>query len=167
MHEADPDIEETIKWNSPYFMHGGAVAWMFAAKEWVNFSLHNAALIEDTYKLFEPTDNQAMRTIKLHEGQAIPEKEIIEYVRQIVANNIAGKKVEFEKAPRMPIELSHDIALELKSAGLTDAYWVRTYYQQKGWLRWIDGARQVETREKRIKTMLQELRDGTYMPPKP
>lgn len=100
LHEADPEITEVIKWSAPYFEDHGRVAWMFAATDWVNFSLHNASLIEDKYKLFEPTENQAMRTIKLREGQKIPEKEIAEYVRAIVANNRAGKKVVFKKAPK-------------------------------------------------------------------
>lgn len=166
MHKADPEITELIKWGAPYFEDHGRVAWMFAASEWVNFSLHNAALIKDTYKLFEPTENQAMRTIKLREGQAIPEEEIIEYVKEIVANNRVGKKVVFEKAPKVEIELPHDVAIELKSAHLEDKYWARPYYQQKGYLQWLDQAKHQETREKRIRTMLGELHNGTYMPPK-
>ncbi|MEC7761472.1 MAG: YdeI/OmpD-associated family protein [Pseudomonadota bacterium] len=64
-----------------------------------------------------------------------------------------------------PIEpMPEDVAKRLAEAGLTAAYDARPPYQRNDYLRWINGARRAETRERRIAQMLDELtRGGVYM----
>jgi hypothetical protein len=50
--------------------------------------------------------------------------------------------------------------------GLEDEYWQRPYYQQKGYIQWLDLAKRPETRIKRLNKMIIELEQRTYMPPK-
>lgn len=168
LHEADPDISETLKWGAPYYEHDGRVAWMFCAKEWVNFSLLEGALLDDSHGLFEQTDNKAMRTIKIRRGKDVPAKVIARLIKQAVANNIAGKKVVF-KRPK-PGERVFDVPREyesiLKEGDMWNEYNSRPYYQQKGYVEWIESAKQQATKDKRIKTMLGELKAGQYMPSK-
>jgi len=52
----------------------------------------------------------------------------------------------------------------LRAENLMDAYRSRPPYQQNDYIRWISGAKRPETREKRIRQMLSELRGGhVYM----
>ena len=57
-----------------------------------------------------------------------------------------------------------DVRTELVSHGLMDAYEARPFYQRNDYLGWIDRAKRIETREKRLTQMLDELRQGgVYM----
>ena len=52
----------------------------------------------------------------------------------------------------------------LKKKGLTDAYNGRPPYQRNDYLLWINTAKRDETKQKRLKQMLDELRKGNvYM----
>ena len=60
--------------------------------------------------------------------------------------------------------LPPDIDDRLGAAGLRDAYDRRPPYQRNDYLAWIGRAKRPETREKRIRQMLEELdRGGVYM----
>lgn len=66
---------------------------------------------------------------------------------------------------RRPVEpVPHDVEALLRAEGLLDAYRERPPYQQNDYLRWIADAKRPETRSKRIRQMLSELKDGhVYM----
>lgn len=168
VHAGDPEISETIKWGSPYFEADGGVAWMFCATDWVHFSFRQGVLLDDSHGLFEPTDNKAMRTIKFSQDAEVPKDIISNLVGQAAENNRSGKKVRFA-SPRPGTQV-FDLPKEhedyLAENGLLNEYKARPYYQQKGWIQWIESAKQQDTIEKRKAKMLQELHDGTYMPPK-
>jgi uncharacterized protein YdeI (YjbR/CyaY-like superfamily) len=52
----------------------------------------------------------------------------------------------------------------LTGRGLMEAYDARPAYQRNDYLLWINGAKQQETQEKRLKQMLEELEaGGVYM----
>lgn len=53
-----------------------------------------------------------------------------------------------------------DVAETLDETGLTDAYAARPPYQRNDYIAWIERARRPETREKRIRQMLDELAVG-------
>jgi hypothetical protein len=57
-----------------------------------------------------------------------------------------------------------DVLERLEREGLLDAYRGRPFYQRNDYPAWIGRARRVETREKRIRQMLDELDvGGIYM----
>jgi uncharacterized protein YdeI (YjbR/CyaY-like superfamily) len=57
-----------------------------------------------------------------------------------------------------------DIRERLKSSGTRTAYNERPPYQRNDYLIWIDQAKKPETRERRIRQMIDELRRGdVYM----
>lgn len=49
----------------------------------------------------------------------------------------------------------------LENRGLMDRYRQRSPYQQKDYIGWINRAKRAETRQKRLKQMLDELEKGT------
>ncbi|GGX49066.1 YdeI/OmpD-associated family protein [Saccharospirillum salsuginis] len=66
------------------------------------------------------------------------------------------------KRPRHP--MPDDIRLVLESRALMDDYRARPDYQQNDYIGWITRAKRPETREKRLRQMLDELeRGGVYM----
>ena len=169
IHEADPEIEENIKWGAPAFGHNGQVAWLFCATNWVHLSFPQGVLLDSTHGLWdeaEDTTSKAKRTIKIRQAQLVPTKVITQLVKQAVANNIAGKKFDFNipKPGEREFDLPPKYESILKENNQLGDYLNRPYYQQKGWIGWIEEAVRADTKEKRLKRMLQELQDGTYMP---
>lgn len=171
IRDADPHIEEAIKWGTPAFGHKGPVAWMFCAAEWVHFSFPQGALLDGDHGMWEEgpdTESQAKRTIKFREGDDVPAELIQHLVKQAVANNLEGKRVDFHVTK--PGSKEFDVPAEyerlLKDAGVYELYENRPYYQQKGWVQWIESAKRDETKLKRSDEMVRELHDGTYMPSK-
>ena len=66
------------------------------------------------------------------------------------------------RRPRHP--MPDDVRHALDGAGLAQAYADRPEYQRNDYLGWIGGAKRPETREKRLKQMLHELKKGgVYM----
>lgn len=66
------------------------------------------------------------------------------------------------KRPRYPIP--DDIREELNQHGLWEAYQARPPYQRNDYIGWITRAKRVETRQKRLVQMLDELQRGdAYM----
>ena len=58
--QADPKIEEAIKWKSPTFMYKGNIASFFMnAKKFVSLMFHKGALIEDKHGLLEGDGKEA------------------------------------------------------------------------------------------------------------
>ena len=66
------------------------------------------------------------------------------------------------KRPRYP--MPDDIREELNQHGLLEVYQARPPYQRNDYIGWITRAKRVETREKRLAQMLDELQRGdAYM----
>jgi hypothetical protein len=171
IHKADPNMKEVIKWGAPTFENHGIVAWMFCARDWVHFSFTQGALLDPTHGLFEEgkdSASKAKRTIKFTEGQHIPVDIIIALVKEAVVNNIGGKKVDFHiaKAGTQVFDIPGEYEDYLKEHKLLDEYKSRAFYQQRGWIEWIESAKHEDTRQKRAQMMLRELETGQYMPAK-
>jgi hypothetical protein len=166
IHKIDPKIDEKLKWGSPAFDHSGPVIWMFCASRWVHISFPHGAILDHSHKLFEQTDNRGQRTIKIKEKSDFPHKELSNLIAEAVDNNVKGKKVSFNipKPGSKKFDLPKIHADLLKKEGLYDIFLKRPFYQQSGWIRWIDSAKQEVTKQKRANQMLDELRTGnTYM----
>ena len=171
IHQADSNITEEIKWGAPAFACHGPVAWMFGAKQWVHFSFPQGALLDTPRQGWEEgadTTSKAKRTLKFRQVDDINQTELLSLISQAIGNNKQGKKVDFgaakpgEKSFKPPAEYQE----LLSQHGQLELYKTRPYYQQKGWIQWIESAKTEATRQKRIAMMLSELRHGQYMPPK-
>ena len=66
---------------------------------------------------------------------------------------------------RRPVQpMPDDVRDALERSGLTELYLERPFYQRNDWLAWIGRAKRPETRQKRLRQMLEELEQGgVYM----
>jgi len=92
VHEADPDVEETIKRTvQPYFVLDGNICAFLAAKDHVNVFLYDGAIVPDPEGIITAGhDNQTARAIGLHRDDKVNERAVLAMFRQIIANNRAG-----------------------------------------------------------------------------
>jgi len=91
LHEADPDIEETIKRTvQPYFVLDGNVAAFLAAKDHVTVFVYDP-LVDDPDRIVTAGHGNATgRQISLRQGDAVPRAALVIMLRQIIAHNRAG-----------------------------------------------------------------------------
>ena len=91
-HEADPELEETVKRTvQPYFVLRGNVCALLATKDHVNLFLYDGGLAPDPYGIITSGHgNSTGRTIAFYEGDPIPDGPLLELVRNVIADNRAG-----------------------------------------------------------------------------
>jgi hypothetical protein len=92
VHEADPEIQETIKRSvQPYFVLQGNVIALLAAKDHVNVFTYDGGIVPDPDGIVTGGQgNETGRIIAFREGEPINDSALLAYLRQIIANNRAG-----------------------------------------------------------------------------
>ena len=92
VHAADAQVQGTIERRvQPYFVLEGNICALSAAKDHVNVFLHDGGIVPDPEGIITGGhDNQAARTVAIHENEPINEAALVAIFRQIVANNRAG-----------------------------------------------------------------------------
>ena len=100
LHEADPEIEETIKRTvQPYFVLQGNVAAFLKTKDHVNVFLYDGGLAPDPEGVITAGHgNETGRTISIYEGDPINDRALVAIFRSIIANNRAGGWRTLKKA---------------------------------------------------------------------
>jgi hypothetical protein len=92
VHEADPEIVETIKRTSqPYFVLEGNVCALLAARDHVNVFLYDGGIVPDPEHIITGGhENLTARTVALREVSEINAPALLAMLRQIIADNRAG-----------------------------------------------------------------------------
>jgi hypothetical protein len=92
VHAADPEVVETIKRTvQPYFVLGGNICALLAAKDHVNVFLYDGGIVPDPEGVITGGHgNKAARTVAIREGEPINRRALTAMFRQIIANNRAG-----------------------------------------------------------------------------
>ena len=92
VHEADPEVAETIKRTvQPYFVLDGNICALLAARDHVNVFLYDGAMVPDPEGIITAGhDNQTARTVGFRRDDPINERALLAMFRQIIANNRAG-----------------------------------------------------------------------------
>jgi hypothetical protein len=92
IHEAEPEITETIKRTvQPYFVLHGNVCALLAAKTHVNLFLYDGAIVPDPEHIITSGhDNKTARCIAFRRDDPIPVPALTTMLRTIAGNNRAG-----------------------------------------------------------------------------
>ena len=102
VHDADPEVEETIKrTDRPYFVLQGNICALLAAKDHVNVFLYDGGIVPDPEGIITAGhDNQTARTVAYGEHEKINRRALGNMFEQIIANNRAGgwRKLKREAA---------------------------------------------------------------------
>jgi hypothetical protein len=91
VHEADPEVTETIKRTvQPYFVLQGNIAALLAAKDHVNVFLYDPSVDDPDGIITHGHGNATGRQISIRHGERINHPALLAIFRQIIANNRAG-----------------------------------------------------------------------------
>jgi Uncharacterized conserved protein len=93
IHEALPDVSETLKWRgTPVWEHGGILCTGETYKDKVKLTFAKGAALDDPAGLFNASlEGNARRAIDLFEGDALNAKAFKALIKAAAAAN-AGKK---------------------------------------------------------------------------
>ncbi len=82
VHQQVPNLTGRLQYSKPHFLKNGKYACvMGTAKEWVSFTIFNAAALEAPDGFFEPGDADR-KTIKIRQGQTVDYELLAQLVQQ-------------------------------------------------------------------------------------
>jgi hypothetical protein len=167
VHKAAPEIEETVKWNRPFFLHRGKLLCNMAA-----FTKHcgfgfwgpeMAVVVREDG--FDPSESSGSFGRLASLKDLPPDKKLLGYLRQAVvfAESSAGRpkpaaKVRVPKPEVQPPE--EFLAAIKKKKGAADAFAKLAPSCRREYLNWILEAKRPETRERRIETSVEWISEG-------
>lgn len=92
IRDADPDLVEEWKWDTPVWARKGNVVAAGVFKDHVKLNFFKGAVLDDPQGLFNSgLDAKASRTIDFRQGDGVDEAALKALVREAVAANL-GKK---------------------------------------------------------------------------
>jgi uncharacterized protein YdeI (YjbR/CyaY-like superfamily) len=170
VHGACPEVEETIKWNRPFFEYKGVILGnMSAFKEHCSFGFWGQEIGAVLRKAGAVKDG-AMGSLGRISGVDTlpPEKQLIAWVRQAAAFVDSGnytspiaarnKIVKATKpALQRPPEFEKALRKSKKASAVFEAL---TPSCQREYIEWIAGAKRPETRDQRIATAVAWIAEG-------
>ena len=90
--EADPEIVEEWKWETPVWSHNGILCTGEAYKKVVKMTFAKGASLKDPSRLFNSSlEGKVRRAIDLHEGDPLDEAALKALIRAAVALNLKSK----------------------------------------------------------------------------
>jgi uncharacterized protein YdeI (YjbR/CyaY-like superfamily) len=157
VHKARPDMEESIRWGSPFFDHKGMVCFMAAFKTHAVFGFWKGKL------LFGKEHTGAMGHFgRLTSVRDLPsDKQMIGYVRKAAELNERGLKRKRPARGTQKVTVPADLKAALaKNAKAGKTFENFSYSHKKEYVDWITDAKREETRTKRLKLAIQWLAQG-------
>ena len=159
VHEAVPEVEETIKWGMPHFTHHGILAHMGA------FKAHCAFMIQHGDKVIEPADvrpDEAMGSFgKVAQRKDLPARKVlIGYLRKAARLNEHGVK----RSPRM--DSKPVVVPGALQAALDANESAKTHFQamppshRREYAEWIAEAKTQATVDRRVAQAVEWLAEG-------
>ncbi len=155
-------LDEDLKWGKPCFMFKGAnVAIIQPFKAHCSLMFFKGVLLEDPHGLLRSQGENTQSALRLEfTSEADIEKTVVKsYVKQAIAVEEAGRKVDFKTRPELelPVELRQILK---KDRTLAKAFQALTPGRQRGYLLYFTAAKQPKTRTARIEKCIPDILAG-------
>jgi len=161
VHGACPDVQETIKWGMPNFMHGGKIlANMAAFKAHCAFGFWQRDAVAGT-----PKDSDAMGQFgRIESLKDLPSKtQLSSLVKKAAALIDSGEKpVRAAKSPPKPPPVAPEdlLAALARNAAARKTFEAFAPSHRREYIEWITEAKRPETRQKRLAQTVEWLAEG-------
>ena len=165
VHEGCPEVEETLKWGFPHFMHKGILCSMASFKAHCAFSFWKGKLLEEKLRGVARGKGPAMGDFgRLTSLSDLPsERVLIRCVREAAALNDKGVRGPNRRSPKgeRKLEVPGDFLRALKKnrralatfEGFSPA-------NKRDYVEWVTGAKREETRKRRLETAIAWMAEG-------
>ncbi|MGI9077439.1 MAG: YdeI/OmpD-associated family protein [Gemmatimonadaceae bacterium] len=157
VHEGCPEVEETLKWGIPHFMHEGMLCFMAGFKNHCAFGFWKRDMLI-------PDSAEAMGNFgRITALSDLPkDKIVIALVKQAARSNEAGEKRP--KRPRrakkdlpMPVELAKAFRKNPRAKAAFEKF---SPSRKREYVEWITEAKTEATRTKRLATAIEWMAEG-------
>ena len=161
VHQACPDVEETLKWSTPTFLYHGMLCSMAAFKHHCVFGFWKGSLIVNSDGT--PANAGMGRFGKITSLSNLPTDRVLtNYIRQAMKLNESGARVPRKpklkaKPIKVPTVLREALKNNPKAQQVFDAF---SPSHKREYVEWIDGAKTDETRQRRVETAIDWLAKG-------
>lgn len=157
-------LEEELKWGCPCYTNGkNNIVLIHGFKDYCALLFMQGALLKDQKKiLVQQTANvQSARQIRFQSVEEILDSKgvIKAYIKEAIAIDKAGLKVELKKTTDYSIPLEFQILLD-DIPELKKAFSALTPGRQRGYLLYFSSPKQSKTRESRIEKYLDKILSG-------
>lgn len=164
VHQACPDVEETIKWGMPSFDYKGAYCSMASFKEHCAFGFWKAAIMKEADKLIVNQKESMGHLGKIKSLKDLPpDKILLGYLKEAKQFNDEGIKLPPKKKALTTSELIvpdyFTKALQKNKVAL-QVFEAFSPSHKKEYLEWITGAKAEETSNRRIKKAIENMSVG-------
>jgi hypothetical protein len=160
VHDACPDVVETMKWSFPHFDYKGIFCSMAAFKAHATFGFWKGALLADKLPKVEETAMGHFGRITLLAD--LPSKKTLVRIVQTAAKlNDEGIKMARPERPkaaplRPPSDLTAALSANTQASAAFKAF---SPSQKREYVEWITEAKQAATRQKRLSTAVAWIAD--------
>ncbi len=167
VHQACPDVEESIKWGMPSFDYKGPFCNMASFKQHCVFGFWKAKLLKDPGNYLGERSAQGGEAMG-HLGKITslkylpPDKVMLDFLKQAVKLNEEGVKLPPRaKKDKEELVMPNDFLASLKNnKKALKGYEAFTAAQKREYLDWVLEAKTDATRAKRIATAVEWISEG-------
>jgi len=159
VHRNCPDVEETLKWRMPTFLHHGMLCGMAAFKQHCTFGFWKHGLV-----VGDKSQNDAMGQFGRMQSMAdLPsDKQLAAYIKKAMQLNETGVKAPRARAaprpaPATPADLAAALKKNRKAQATFDAF---SPSCKREYVEWITEAKREETRASRVATAVEWMAEG-------
>ncbi|HEX6915679.1 MAG TPA: YdeI/OmpD-associated family protein [Chitinophagaceae bacterium] len=167
IHEAVPEVTETIKWGMPYFDYKGLLCSFASFKQHAVFGFWKGPLISDPKGYLQERSAKGGEAMG-HLGRITslsdlpPDKVLIGFIRQAKKLNDEGAKVpdaakKIKPVVPVPDYFTNALKRNRKAKSAFDTF---SPSHQREYVEWITEAKTEATREKRLDQALEMLCEG-------
>ncbi|MGZ3863919.1 MAG: YdeI/OmpD-associated family protein [Bacteroidia bacterium] len=164
IHQACPDVQETIKWGFASFDYKGPFVSFASFKQHCVLGFWKAALMKDGKKLKENQEDAMGHLGRITGMKDLPsDKKLIGYIKEAMKLNDEGvklpprKKVTEKTALPEPAFLKAAIGKNKKAKEQWAAF---TPGKKKEYITWVTEAKTTETRDARVKQSVEWIGEG-------
>jgi uncharacterized protein YdeI (YjbR/CyaY-like superfamily) len=165
VHAACPEVEETIKWQFPTFMHKGMLCGMAAFKNHCTFGFWKHELLFGKQDAAANGKDDGMGQFgRITSMSDLPKDEVLlRYIKKAARLNDAGVKIPSRARPkvRKPLVVPPYFRAALKKNKKALASFENfSYSHKKEYVEWITEAKTEATRQRRLATSVEWLAEG-------
>jgi len=169
MHQACPEIEETMKWNAPHFEHHGLIAGVAAFKRHVRLIFWRGKELTAPAGSFARVGRTGMGALRLEQLSDLPpQRVLVKYAKQAAKLNESAARAPQRGTGRTaarraqrPISAPRDLAAALrKNARARCTFDDFSATHRREYVEWIEAAKRDTTRASRIEQAVAWMAEG-------
>ena len=160
VHDACPDVEETIKWSTPTFMYKGMLCGMASFKAYCTFGFWKSPLVLGD----DAARDAAGQFGRLTKPSDLPSRKVLAgYIHKAMALNEDGVKLPSKPraAKAKPLRVPPDLTAALKkSTSARNAFETLSTSHRNEYVEWITEAKAEDTRKRRLNQAIEWMAEG-------